>query len=336
MATIRKGRRFSAADAFLHPITDRPNLTVATDATVDRVLIENGRAVGVRTRQNGRAVEYRATQEVILATGGIATPKILQLSGIGPAELLTSLGIEVVADSPDVGARMREHRVFVLQFRLAEILGYNKLLSTRRGRVLSGLRISCAARTAGSVSGSAPRAGFFKTDRPKEKKDPRERGTRCRPTSSTPLAVDVVERGADGNLSLPSGSARRGRGIRVPRWTAIGLEAGLGKSYRSCRPPLSSHAKPSVDPVQLSREHLPGRCPASAQRLPAPPRGRARCSCTWTPTRIHPAEPLRAGHERRPRPPARSRRTAAPNRAHGHPGRRIRPRHRAGTAAARR
>ncbi len=67
---------------------------------------------------------------MILATGSIATPKILQLSGIGPADTLRSAGVDVVVDSPNVGARLREHRVFMLQFRLADDLGYNKLLST--------------------------------------------------------------------------------------------------------------------------------------------------------------------------------------------------------------
>jgi choline dehydrogenase-like flavoprotein len=129
MATIRDGRRVSAADAFLHPVMDRPNLTVALNTVVERVVLDpldDRRAVGVR----GRDTEYLATREVILAAGAIATPKILQLSGIGPAETLRSAGVDVVVDSPNVGARMREHRVFMLQVRLAEDLGYNRLLGT--------------------------------------------------------------------------------------------------------------------------------------------------------------------------------------------------------------
>jgi choline dehydrogenase len=126
MATIRDGRRVSAADAFLHPVMDRRNLTVVTHTVVDRVLLEGRRAVGVC----GQAAEFHATREVILAAGGIATPKILQLSGIGPVDTLRSAGVDVVVDSPNVGARMREHRVFMLQVRLAEDLGYNRLLGT--------------------------------------------------------------------------------------------------------------------------------------------------------------------------------------------------------------
>jgi choline dehydrogenase len=134
MATIRDGQRWSAANAFLHPVMDRPNLTVALRTVVDRVVLAGDRAVGVQGRQNGQGTETLATREVILATGSIATPKILQLSGIGPADVLRSAGVDVVVDSPNVGARMREHRVFMMQFRLAEDLGYNKLLSTEAGQ----------------------------------------------------------------------------------------------------------------------------------------------------------------------------------------------------------
>jgi choline dehydrogenase-like flavoprotein len=113
---------------------ERPNLTVALHTTVDRVLLEGGRAVGVQGRQNGQAFEAQATREVILATGAIVTPKILQLSGIGPADTLRSVGVDVVVDSPNVGGRLREHRAFRLQFRLAEDLGYNKILGTQTGQ----------------------------------------------------------------------------------------------------------------------------------------------------------------------------------------------------------
>ena len=132
-ATIRDGRRVSAADAFLHPITDRPNLTVALETVVDRVVLKGGRATGVQGRRNGQGVEARAAREVILATGGLATPKLLQLSGIGPADALRSAGVDVVLDSPNVGARLREHRAFMVQFRLKEDLGYNKVFATESG-----------------------------------------------------------------------------------------------------------------------------------------------------------------------------------------------------------
>lgn len=169
MATIRDGRRVSAANAFLHPVMDRPNLTVALRTSVDRVVLDGGRAVGIQGRQDGQAVEYRATHEVILSSGALATPKILQLSGIGDPETLDVAGVGVVVDSPNVGARMHEHRVFTLQFRLTEDIGYNRLLSTPEGQQ--------QAMAEYQATGGGPLAapsfdivGFFKTraelDRP--------------------------------------------------------------------------------------------------------------------------------------------------------------------------
>lgn len=133
MATIRDGRRVSAADAFLHPVIDRPNLTVAPRTSVDRVLLDGPRALGVRGRSGGQVVEYRATREVILSSGALGTPRILQLSGIGDRATLAEAGVEAVVHSPNVGAGMREHRVFTTQFRLAEDIGYNRLLGTPEG-----------------------------------------------------------------------------------------------------------------------------------------------------------------------------------------------------------
>ncbi|WP_152365260.1 GMC family oxidoreductase [Microlunatus speluncae] len=134
MATIRDGRRVSAADAFLHPVEHRPNLTVAPDTTVDRVLLRGDRAVGVLGRHRGQVIEHLAGREVILAAGALGTPKLLQLSGIGPAEVLRAVGLGVAVDRPAVGARLHEHLVWSLQVRLAEDLGYNRLLGTEAGR----------------------------------------------------------------------------------------------------------------------------------------------------------------------------------------------------------
>ena len=169
MATIRDGQRVSAADAFLHPVMDRPNLTVALCTVVDQVVLDGGRAVGVRGRRNGQTFEAQATREVILATGSIATPKILQLSGIGPADALRSAGVDVEVDSPNVGARLREHLAFMLQFRLAEDLGYNKLLSTEAGQLAAAAEYQTTRRGPLAVP-SFDIVGFFKTrpelDRP--------------------------------------------------------------------------------------------------------------------------------------------------------------------------
>jgi choline dehydrogenase len=169
MATIRDGQRCSAANAFLHPVTDRSNLTVEVLTTIDQVVLDRGRAVGVRGRRNGHRVEVQATREVILAAGAIATPTILQLSGIGPADTLRSAGLDVVVDSPNVGARLREHRVFMMQFRLTEDLGHNKLLATAAGQQAAAAEYQ-ATRSGPLAAPGSDIVGFFKTrpglDRP--------------------------------------------------------------------------------------------------------------------------------------------------------------------------
>ncbi|NGO42196.1 GMC family oxidoreductase [Streptomyces ureilyticus] len=162
MATIKNGQRFSAARAFLHPVEDRPNLTVSVDTLVTKVLIEKGRAVGVRTRSAGQKTDIRARREVILSAGSIATPKILQLSGIGPAETLKEAGVDVLVDRPHVGGRMREHRCFVVQYRLKDNLGYNKALSTPLRQAFSGAKY-LATRRGPLAAPAFDVIGFFKS-----------------------------------------------------------------------------------------------------------------------------------------------------------------------------
>jgi choline dehydrogenase len=106
---VHRGRRLSAARAYLHPVSSRPNLEVRTRAFVARILFEGTRAVGVEYRHGrGPARSVRAG-EVILCGGAINTPQTLQLSGVGDAEDLGALGIEVVTDLPGVGEHLQDH-----------------------------------------------------------------------------------------------------------------------------------------------------------------------------------------------------------------------------------
>ncbi len=107
--TQRGGRRWSAADAYLHPAADRPNLTVLTDTLVTGIALAGLRAVGVHYLQRGVAETARAESEVILACGAVGSPQLLMLSGIGPADHLRSHDIAVMADIPGVGANLSDH-----------------------------------------------------------------------------------------------------------------------------------------------------------------------------------------------------------------------------------
>jgi len=111
-----RARRASTARAYLHPITDRSNLTVTLDALVTRVLVESGRAVGVEYRKEGKLHRVPANAEVILAGGTYNSPQLLMLSGIGPADDLRRLGIQPVADVPGVGRNLSEHPHIPVEF----------------------------------------------------------------------------------------------------------------------------------------------------------------------------------------------------------------------------
>jgi choline dehydrogenase len=112
----RKGRRASSSRAYLHPIMGRKNLTVETNALTNRVLIENGRAVGVEYVQNGQVQRVRVEREVILCAGTYNSPQLLMLSGIGPADELRRWGITPLVDLPGVGGNLSEHARAPVEF----------------------------------------------------------------------------------------------------------------------------------------------------------------------------------------------------------------------------
>jgi choline dehydrogenase-like flavoprotein len=162
MANIKDGRRVSAAAAFLHPVASRQNLTISTESFAVRLLYEGDKVVGVEVRSGGATVEHRARREVILALGSVQTPKLLQLSGIGPSEVLRAAGIDVRLDRANVGARMREHHCFALQFRLQQNEGYNRKLATPWAQALSGVQY-LTTRKGALAAPSYDIVGFMKT-----------------------------------------------------------------------------------------------------------------------------------------------------------------------------
>ncbi|MBA2933739.1 GMC family oxidoreductase N-terminal domain-containing protein [Sphingomonas sp. CGMCC 1.13654] len=159
--TIWRGRRVTAATAFLRPARRRRNLTVVTGVVVDRIAVENGRAVAVLGTKDGETVRYVAKREVLLCGGTIASPAILQRSGIGPAEHLRSLGITVVHDAPGIGANLSEHRGIVMQWKVADALSQN---ASYRGARLVRSVLRYFAQHKGPMTGGAYDMGaWFKT-----------------------------------------------------------------------------------------------------------------------------------------------------------------------------
>lgn len=113
--TVGGGQRCSTAVAYLHPIRSRTNLTVRTGTLAERILVANGRAIGVQYRQGSRRHTVHAAREVIVSAGPINSPQLLKLSGVGPAVELAALGIEVVHDLPGVGENLQDHLEFYFQ-----------------------------------------------------------------------------------------------------------------------------------------------------------------------------------------------------------------------------
>ncbi len=159
----RGGWRMNTAKAFLRTTTgDR--LRVETQAQTRRVLVENGRAVGVEYEQGGQVKTARAQGEVILSAGAIGSPQILQLSGFGPGALLQQHGIAVQADMPGIGANLQDH----LQLRCAWRLEGAKTLNTLAGSLLGKARIGLeyALTRSGPMSMSPSQLGAFSKSRP--------------------------------------------------------------------------------------------------------------------------------------------------------------------------
>ncbi|MEZ5340102.1 MAG: choline dehydrogenase [Acidimicrobiales bacterium] len=113
---VVRGRRLSAARAYLHPVMDRPNLTVITRAQANRILFEGTRAVGVDYRHRRKNLTVHGA-EIILCGGAFNSPQLLQLSGVGDAEHLRSLGIDVVKDLPGVGQNLQDHLEVYIQYK---------------------------------------------------------------------------------------------------------------------------------------------------------------------------------------------------------------------------
>lgn len=154
----RGGMRNSSAQAFLKPALKRGNLRLVTGAMVERIGFEGRRAVSVHYRQAGRNVVARTGREIILSAGAVASPRILQHSGIGPAAILKSSGIEPVLDAPHVGGNLQDHLGINYYFKATEPT-LNTLLSPLWGKASVGVQYVLTRR--GPLSLSVNQCGGF-------------------------------------------------------------------------------------------------------------------------------------------------------------------------------
>jgi choline dehydrogenase len=160
--TTRKGRRASTAVAYLRGARSRTNLQVETSALAQRILFEGRRAVAVEYRKAGAMRTVRARKEILVSSGAYNSPQLLQLSGVGPAELLRKHGIDVVLDAAGVGNDLQDHMQVRLVMRCTQRITLNDIINNPVRRVMAGARY--AAFRKGPLTIAAGTSGaFFKT-----------------------------------------------------------------------------------------------------------------------------------------------------------------------------
>jgi choline dehydrogenase len=164
--SIDRGWRQSAAVAFLRPASRRPNLTIMSRSLATRVRFEGSRAVGVEWQRDDQLQTARATREVILCAGAIQSPQLLQLSGIGPADLLRGLDIPVVAELPGVGENLQDHYQARTIVRLTKRVSLND--HVRNPLKLAGMGAQWFFRRSGPLTVGAGQVGGRRVHRARD------------------------------------------------------------------------------------------------------------------------------------------------------------------------
>jgi choline dehydrogenase len=161
--TTRGGRRASTAVAYLRAAKARPNLHVETSALAERILFEGRRAVAVTYRAAGIPRTARARKEILVSGGAFNSPQLLQLSGVGPAELLRQHGIETVLDAPGVGHDLQDHMQVRVVMRCSQAITLNDIVNNPFRKVMTGLRYA-AFRTGPLTIAAGTSGAFYRTN----------------------------------------------------------------------------------------------------------------------------------------------------------------------------
>lgn len=222
--TCRDGARWSAADGYLRPAISNGNVAVETGALVGKVLIEHDRAVGVRYQRDGAEYDVRARQEVLLCAGAVQSPRLLMLSGIGPADQLCPLGIDVLLDKPLVGEQLQDHPACAPQWSTPNTPNLFEEATPENMALWQEKRI-------GPMTSNGPEAGGFG----------RSRGDLAAPDLQFGVAPGP---GPDQLMAHPD---RRGISLLV---VAVAVRSRGRVALRSADPA----DKPMVDPAYLSAE----------------------------------------------------------------------------------
>jgi len=161
--TTRHGRRASAAVAYLRPAKGRNNLRVETSALAQRIVFDGRRADAVEYRQAGTLKTARARKEILVSGGAFNSPQLLQLSGVGPADLLRKHGIDVVLDAPGVGHDLQDHMQVRVVMRCSQRITLNDIVNHPVRKILMGMRYA-AFRTGPLTIAAGTSGAFFRTN----------------------------------------------------------------------------------------------------------------------------------------------------------------------------
>jgi choline dehydrogenase len=161
--TTRRGRRASTARSYLRPARRRRNLRVETAALAQRIVFEGRRAAAVDYAQAGVAKSARARKEILISGGAYNSPQLLQLSGVGPADLLKSHGIDVVLDAPGVGHDLQDHMQVRIVTRCTQRITLNDIVGSPLRKIMTGLQYA-AFRTGPLTIAAGTSGAFFKTN----------------------------------------------------------------------------------------------------------------------------------------------------------------------------
>lgn len=164
----RRGVRWTSAKAFLHPVANRPNLTVLTGAQVERIVFNGRRADGISFLHEGHKKFARAKAEVILSAGSIGSAQLLQVSGVGPGALLQSLGIPVVHDLPGVGQNLQDHLQLRLIYKVQGAKTLNTMVGSLWGKALMGAQYALQKR--GPLAMAPSQLGAFARSGPDQQR----------------------------------------------------------------------------------------------------------------------------------------------------------------------
>jgi choline dehydrogenase len=161
----KSGFRFNSVRAFLRPVRHRRNLRVLTRAQAERIIVKDRRVTGLELTLDGVPAEVDVTGELILSAGAINTPQLLQLSGVGPADLLKRHGIEVLQDIPGVGSNLQDHLQIRTIFRISGAQTLNELQASWRGKARIALQYALYRR--GPMSMAPSQLGIFMRSDPR-------------------------------------------------------------------------------------------------------------------------------------------------------------------------